>query len=500
MEQNWFPLGNCVVTCPDTLLARKNGGDTIRDNYESTKDKPLVGMYGPMGTPVLMVNDLEIAKRVLVKNFDHFVDRFVHFDLFGAKSNNLTDELWNMQMASLHGSQWKQVRSTFSPMFTSAKLKMMVPLMAQVSRAMEQEMEQASIDGTRVDVKDMMSRLSLDTIASCIFGLDAKTMTEEHSEFITNVSNILHRSPRDVMMFASAMIPGLGNLLSFLNVPFFKPKETQFIWSIMTKTMEHRLKSSSRIDQPKRNDMIDLIIEALAPLGNNNNKSHEKDPTLDEMDKKVVVAAALVMFIAGYETTAATMAFVVYELAMNPIVQKKLQEEVDQACEGLDPEELPSFSAVQEMEYLSAVLHETMRRHTIVGVIPRGCIKDFRIPGTDIVIEKGTDIEIPAAGIHMDPDIYPDPEEFRPERFLKEAKVKRHPMSFQGFGQGPRNCIGLRFFLVDAKICLVRVLKKFSIMKSDQTPSEIELDPRTILCNPKEPIFLRIERRRERLE
>lgn len=72
----------------------------------------------------------------------------------------------------------------------------------------------------------------------------------------------------------------------------------------------------------------------------------------------------------------------------------------------------------------------------------RDCVKDYKLRDTDIVIEKGTALLISGIGIHRDPEFYPNPDEFDPDRFTDEEKQKRHPYVHLPFGEGPRNCIG----------------------------------------------------------
>lgn len=85
---------------------------------------------------------------------------------------------------------------------------------------------------------------------------------------------------------------------------------------------------------------------------------------------------------------------------------------------------------------------ETLRKHPAVPITPRKCNKDCKIPGTDFTIEAGTFIIISIQGIHHDPEYYPEPDKFDPERFSEENKAKRPPMTFLAFGDGPRICIG----------------------------------------------------------
>lgn len=90
---------------------------------------------------------------------------------------------------------------------------------------------------------------------------------------------------------------------------------------------------------------------------------------------------------------------------------------------------------------------ETLRKHPPFPAVPRVCNKSYKIPHTDITLEKGTMVHISVQGVHRDPDYYPDPEKFDPDRFNEENKAKRHPYTFLAFGEGPRVCIGNKFVL-----------------------------------------------------
>jgi cytochrome P450 len=77
-----------------------------------------------------------------------------------------------------------------------------------------------------------------------------------------------------------------------------------------------------------------------------------------------------------------------------------------------------------------------------VPILNRECTKRYEIPGTNVILEKGIQVVIPAMGLHYDPQYFPEPEKFDPERFSEEVKSKRHNYVYLPFGEGPRICIG----------------------------------------------------------
>ena len=85
---------------------------------------------------------------------------------------------------------------------------------------------------------------------------------------------------------------------------------------------------------------------------------------------------------------------------------------------------------------------ETLRKYPPVALLTRKCNKDYRVPKSDIRLEKGIGVGIPVLALHMDPEYYPNPEKFDPERFSEENKNSRPAFTWLPFGEGPRLCIG----------------------------------------------------------
>lgn len=86
-------------------------------------------------------------------------------------------------------------------------------------------------------------------------------------------------------------------------------------------------------------------------------------------------------------------------------------------------------------------------------MLDRDCVKDYKIPGTEVVIEKGTHVQISAFALHRDPDNFPNPEYFDPDRFSDENKKNIKPFTYLPFGEGPRICIGITILKLDVQCC-----------------------------------------------
>lgn len=119
---------------------------------------------------------------------------------------------------------------------------------------------------------------------------------------------------------------------------------------------------------------------------------------------------------------------------------------------------------------------------------------DYKVPGTSFVIEKGTRVVIPADAIHHDPDIYPEPDKFDPERFVPDEIKKRHAMTWLPFGEGPRNCIGQRFGKMETKIGLITLLRNFKFSVCERTSIPIDIDKTHFMVGSKGGIYLKVER------
>ncbi|CAB4069314.1 CYP3A [Lepeophtheirus salmonis] len=134
----------------------------------------------------------------------------------------------------------------------------------------------------------------------------------------------------------------------------------------------------------------------------------------------------------SYSTTSTTLCCLTYMLATHPEIQEKLYKEIVSS-------EDKDFS---EHSYTSAVIKETLRMYPPVALHLRVCAKDTEVEG--IPIKKGTIIEMPIYASHYNPEFFPNPNEFKPERFFQENNLEIIPNTYRPFGNGNRSCIAYR--------------------------------------------------------
>jgi len=493
-----FPYGTHNI-----LDGKKHMNEFTTEDYKKFKQERNQKVHGwfMFGKPALSINDVDIIKQIQVKDFNHFVDRNeANFGKSFDKGGKL-DKIWGLSLDNARGDTWKHIRSTFTPIFTSGKMKVMLHFIKGTSNLLTEDLALKAKAGEEFELKESFGKYSLDALASCAFGVDGQSFTNDKSVFVKNAAEIFNQGGMLMLAFLINLIPGTNQLLELLNINIMKPKETKYFRDLILNTMNARKKSKAR-----RNDIIDLMLDCLKEdeeedmEAEDNNNQFDKDQKFAHNKKgaKVsedeVVATALVMLVAGYDTTGMTLTYLAYAMSKNPEIQQKLQEEVDQAFEDNNGE-LPDYNVIQSLPYIDMVLHETLRKFNPVSLNTRSCTQDYRIPGTDITLKKDDLISFSPKGLHEDPEHFSHPDEFWPEHFSKEEKAARNPYAFQAFGQGPRSCIGMRFALLEAKVAILATWRRFSFVPGTKTQEPMVMEPNSALGYTKGGVWAKVVER-----
>ncbi|KAK5638794.1 hypothetical protein RI129_013089 [Pyrocoelia pectoralis] len=339
-------------------------------------------------------------------------------------------------------------------------MKMMFNIVMTCGRQLETCMEDICRKGP-VDIKHALECYTMDVIGSCAFGIDCNSFTDPSSDFCKYSKKIFMPTLLEnlIGIFVN-LFPSIGKMLGLKAIP---NDITDFFFNIVTSSVEHRRETGFT-----RNDFLQILIELA-----------DQNQTKDSISFNELVAQAFVFFVAGFETSSATMAFCLLELCLNPDVQEELRAEVNSTLNKHNGD--LTYESLKEMKYMNAVIDETLRKYPPLAVLNRECIQDYKLPNSNITIEKGIKIAIPLSGLHKDPNYFPEPEKFDPKRFTVENKNLIIPYTFMPFGEGPRACIGIRFGMMQTKVGLSILLRRYKFSLSEKMKIPIKFKIRSFL-------------------
>ncbi|KAL0268095.1 UNVERIFIED_CONTAM: hypothetical protein PYX00_010167 [Menopon gallinae] len=326
----------------------------------------------------------------------------------------------------------------------------------------------------------MLARFTTDVISSCAFGIETKSLDNPDSEFRKYGKRIFENPIRTVLLNIVRNV--YPPILTFLQIRVLSKDLTDFFINTVRDTIAYREHNNIM-----RSDFLQILIQLLkAGKVENVDKSSVVNLSDRELVEKFslneAAAQLFVFFLAGFETSSSALTYGLYEFALNPELQKRLQEEIDETMDKLDGQ--ITYEALHEMEYLDMVVQEILRKYPSLGILQRKCTTEYPLPELGFTIEKGTKVFISAKGIQRDPNIYPNPEKFDPQRFAPEEKKKMDPMTYLPFGEGPRNCIGSRFGLMQMKVALVSIFKSYNVEVCEKTPIPLVLSVRGLFPGP----------------
>lgn len=462
------------------ITAKKSIGEFFYNIYVKHKHHKVLGIY--MGLqPAVVVNDPILLQNVLVRDFTSFHDRPVPFDL---QYDKLQNHLFHVP-----GQEWRDLRVKLSPTFTSGKLKGMFSVIKDCGDVLQEYLVKNVKNGTNVfEFRELFARLNTSIISSVAFGIDNDCVNEP--DHIFRRMGIKNFEITKWIMLRNMILFFIPQAVKYFKIKITNPEVEQFVYSVVKQTIEYREKNNV-----ERNDFMQLLIQlkdqGYVSVDKDDNKA---DKSSGHDDKKKLsfddlAANVFVFFQAGFETSSSTLSYCLFEMARHPEIQKKAQQEIDRVVKASGQNQI-TYEVLSELKYLQYCIDETLRKYPILPLMFRLSTADYKIPDTDQIIPKGTGVMIPVLGFQRDPEIYENPLEFKPERFIDcPTGSTAKGCYYLPFGDGPRNCIGMRMGKLTSKLGLMLVLSKFNVELADpdMADKELEFHPvQFILCPLKE--------------
>jgi cytochrome P450 len=351
------------------------------------------------------------------------------------------------------GEYWKHSRASSKPNFVRSRLNTEI-IEPHVQNLVGCFKKKGVVE---VDLQKLVFRMTLDMITGFLFEESTNTLLQPQSRI-------------DEAFGCAERILGIrirmGPFVTFHYNRKFK-EECKYIHDFVSKRVDHSLQRAGE----------DNFVQNLAK---------------DFPDRNQLCSQLVQLILAGRDTTAAFISSTFFLLARAPDDWNKLQAEIAHLPS------LPSADDLKELEYLRAVLNESLRLHPPVPMNIRYTRKDTTLPvgndGERIFVAKDTVIVYSVHAMHRDVDIYgPDAHEFKPERW----ENIRPSWSFLPFNGGPRLCLGQQLALLEASYTVVRMLQMFENIgcldprpwKEILTKSQVSANGVNVLLTPRESLL-----------
>jgi cytochrome P450 len=349
-------------------------------------------------------------------------------------------------LLTAEGGEWLLHRRLASPAFHRARVEGYGRTMARYA----QDSADGWVDSQSVDVHDDMTALTLRIVARTLFDADVTTRIEQVARLGTEIQHFYY------LRFAS---------LRFL-IPTWLPTPGNRRLAAATRRLDdvvYGIVRDRRQDED-RGDLLSMLLQA-------------RDENGLGMSERQVRDEVMTLLLAGHETTALTLTWAFLLLDRNPDARLRLEAELAAVLGA----ESPSPDVVSALPYTQAIVNETLRLYPPAYVTGREAIRQTRVGGT--AIPKGHIILISMYTTHRDARFFPEPDEFRPERWLDGLEKRLPRGAFIPFGMGSRMCIGAAFAMMEAVLLLATIARRW---RFELVPAEIPTQP-SITLRPATP-------------
>jgi cytochrome P450 family 13 len=466
--------------------------DLLNPNYNSCyllRDwtKKYGKIYGIMEgwRKVLVIADYKLAHEVLVKKFEIF-----HARKLGALSPDNEKEK-GIHVFNASGSRWKRLRTIINPCFSVNSLKLMFNTVDDSCKVMLSLMDKEYEADNAFNIHKHFHELTMDVISRIAMGQKG---TKQFNNPNVEVAKAIFQRKGIVWLDDLAhMFPFAGHyffksLILIAKLTYFPVK--QMLDDITAAVEERKKQRAKGINATKNNelvDFIDLFIDAEAENIKDDAYSKSNVKIEKKMTTEEIVQQCFLFLLAGFDTTANTLAISTWLLAKHPDVQQQLIDEIDDIC---TTDEI-TYEQVNELRFCDVVMKEALRLYPIATfVVGRECVEPTKLGNVEL--EKGVYVMCDVLSMHYDKNVWGEnAEEFYPERFF-DFSVEQQ-MSYYPFGGGPRVCVGMRLAYMEQKMALARILKKYKFVQCPETEKELKLTGCFVL-NP-DSVTIKLEKR-----
>nr|XP_020470013.1 cytochrome P450 4V2 [Monopterus albus] len=450
---------------------KTNAGDFFKQIVDYThqfSDAPLIKLW--LGTvPFVVLFHAETVETVLTNP--------VHVDKAGVYK--FLHPWLGTGLLTSTGRKWHQRRKMLTPTFHFSILTDFLEVMNEQAEILVEKLEKQAGKGP-FNCFSHIALCALDIICETAMGKKIYAQSNSDSEYVRSVyrmSDIVSRRQRTPWFWLDFVYYYFGDGRE-------QDKMLKVLHTFTNNVINERAENISYIDSEsdshrgtrKKLAFLDMLLKTTDENGNR--MSHQD--IQEEVDT---------FMFRGHDTTAASMNWALHLLGSHPEVHSKVQQELQEVFGTSDRP--ANTEDLKKLKYLECVIKEALRLFPSVPFFARKICEDCYING--FKVPKGAEAIIITYALHRDLRYFPEPEEFRPERFLPENSAGRPPYAYIPFSAGLRNCIGQRFALMEEKVILSSVLRNFNV-EACQTYEELR-PVGDLILRAENGIWIKLEKR-----
>lgn len=402
------------------LLYHRKWFDEVGDTFS---------MKSPFYGHIVLTRDVDITKHMLQKKHKvyhkskiqtRYLSKYVGYGLLTSS-----------------GDYWLQQRRLIQPAFHKEKINNLVKI---IDSAINEQVAQIETEKL-TDLYPIMNELAFEVVAKSLFNFSAEKNTLKRLQFIIEKLQLF--------------------IVKELRMPYKKwwytlSGEISYHMKLVNESRNiiHTIIKHRRNSEGEHDDLLDMLLKAKYEDGTSMND----EQLIDEI---------LILFVAGHETTANALTFILKLIAQETKVLKKVQKEV----KSIHEQHLEPLKEIALLDYTKCVIEESLRLYPPAWITDRVNIEDDEFKG--YALKKGTIIGASIYELHRNKKYWDNPESFIPERFLEDNRKDVLPY-YMPFGAGPRLCIGNNFAMYEMILTVSSILKKFNIETDN---SLIEMNP-----------------------
>ncbi|RIB24433.1 cytochrome P450 [Gigaspora rosea] len=417
---------------------------------------------------LIVSNDPRTVEHILKTNFDDYPKGEIFYEI--------ANDIFGDGIFSVNGHMWKFQRRIISHLFQGKNFRNLIyTSVIRKSEVVINILKKYADIGKPINLKDLFFRFTMDTFGDISFGVDFGCLThpDEMAQFVTYFDFTQNR------IFERFEEPFWKFTEKFSEKGQQMRKACKYIDDYIY-NMINKYKSQLEVDRESVKSLLALLIEAVDDNGKKLNDKELRD-------------VALNLILAGRDTTALSLSWMMYLIMTNHSVENSLLQEINTILSVEMP--IPSYDDLKLFQYTTATFYETLRLYPIVPINGRVCVKDNVLPNK-IPIFAGECVKFNLYSMGRNEKIWgKDAKQFNPKRFLElEDGLRPNQFKFPAFHAGPRTCLGQQFATIEVVALAVLLLKefKFELVPGQKSPPEFK-DALTLLM--KDPLMAKVSYR-----